>query len=231
MMSKIRILALGDCNTSGAKSTAYSHNLPQSVCKLLSKNGVQCELQNLGYTMSTSREGVMRAKIQAKPADILLLNFGLVDAWVTSIPAIYISYYPNNKLKSLARKLLKSIKKRLQHPRIRKICPRGHVVNRDEFERNLATIIEEVKTVSPKVRLIMWGCPPTYNDLERNHHLAEYDKIMKGISDDFEGRFINTREILKEYLIEETYQDNVHLSLKGCDVIAAEIVTLIQDMK
>ena len=34
--------------------------------------------------MNTSREGITRARKLARPADIVLLNFGLVDAWITS---------------------------------------------------------------------------------------------------------------------------------------------------
>ena len=80
-MKPINILAIGDCNTSGKQGYIdKNNNITGKIAELFAKNNWATNLQNLGYTMSSSREGVMRSKLDAKPCDIAIINFGLVNA-------------------------------------------------------------------------------------------------------------------------------------------------------
>ena len=80
----LRLVAVGDCNTGGANGTAADDQVPARLADRLRAQGIECDVQNLGRTMSTTREGQARMSRDANAADLLLINFGLVDAWVTS---------------------------------------------------------------------------------------------------------------------------------------------------
>lgn len=228
----LRILAIGDCNTAGAKETADNLNVPQQFARLLDNHGFECSIQNLGYTMSTSREGLCRSNLEAEPCDILLLNFGLVDAWITSLPMLYISYYPDNPFKKFLRKMLKSLKKRLRGETTRKIIPVGHVVPLAEFRSNIETIISRVTALSANTTIILWGTVPVEGDEQRNKDLESYDQTLSDIAKS-QGYFLDTAAILKGKSTRKLYQDAVHLSVEGSLFIAEQLlkVTPIEKLK
>jgi lysophospholipase L1-like esterase len=223
----LSIIALGDCNTSGiAGGEAYS--VPGCLKGLLEQKGFTIKLTNLGRAMSTTREGVALANDNRTKADILLLNYGLVDAWITTLPKIYISYYPDSKLKKAGRKLLKSVKKRLRPMAKSRLLPVGHVVPISEFAKNLELIIARLKDQNPALEVILWGAAPTQHDPERNRHLRNYDAVLAELS--VPGQYIDTRKLLEHTDPGEMYQDEVHLSRSGSMRVAqamAECTTTI----
>jgi lysophospholipase L1-like esterase len=225
----IKILAIGDCNTAGTKEVSGTNTVPGQLAMLLEQKGYSCQIQNLGYTMSTSREGLARSKNEAATCDILLLNFGLVDAWVTSLPAIYISYYPDNPIKKLFRKLLKSLKKRLRGKTIRKYIPVGQVVQLDEFISNITSIIQHVKSRSPDSKILLWGTVPVDGDNDRNELLKTYDDALNNIARNTAGgTFLNTASLLQGKSTQSLYLDTVHLSSEGCTFIGKHLYQALQ---
>lgn len=222
----LKILAIGDCNTAGTTQVSGSDTVPGQFAKLLEQQGIACSIQNLGYTMSTSREGLSRSLHEAGNCDVLLLNFGLVDAWITSLPKIYISYYPDNPLKKIFRKLLKSLKKRLRGERIRKLIPVGHVVPVEEFSHNISHIINNVKQKSPGATIVLWGTVPVDGDEPRNTNLKIYDDILRHISMSKEGLFLDTAKLLEGKSTKSLYLDTVHLSIEGTAYIGKKLFEL-----
>ena len=79
----LKILALGDCNTSGTGSGA---TIVDQTVRRLQTAGIACEAVNWGHTMTTTREGLARCRRDRPHADVALLNYGLVDSWVTTVP-------------------------------------------------------------------------------------------------------------------------------------------------
>lgn len=224
---QLALLAIGDCNTAGTASLSARQTIPGQLAERLSGHGWQCKIQNLGYTMSTSREGLARSSSEALPCDLLLLNFGLVDAWITSIPAIYISYYPDNSLKKLFRKLLKSLKKRLRGERIRRLVPVGPVVPLPEFIENIENIISNIRRLSPHVQVILWGTVPVDGDHARNEHLAIYDNAMREVAGRLDCQFLDTVTLLRDQSTQNFYLDSVHLSAEGCRFMADAIYQMM----
>src|SRR5690606_11690055 len=101
--------------------------VPARLVKALSLTRSDWDLDNLGATMNTSREGVARLRACSRPADLLIINFGLVDAWVTSAPWLYVPYFPDNVIRKWSRKILKSVKRRLRSQAIRRLFGSGPV--------------------------------------------------------------------------------------------------------
>ena len=87
-------------------------------------------------------EKLARAARDAHPADVVLINFGLVDAWITSIPAVYVPYYPDSFFRKQARKVLKSLKRRLRSPLVRRVIRCGPCVPLEEYLRNVRRMVE-----------------------------------------------------------------------------------------
>lgn len=212
-MQKKILVGFGDCNTNPGKLLNTKDYLIEKIA-----NHLDCQTLNASAAMFTSREGLAKAKdLEIKP-DYIMLNYGLVDAWVTSIPMVYFRYYPDTKLSKYFRKRLKTIKKRL---RKLPLIPRGYVVSKAEYKRNIISIIEECKKRNPNVICLIWETPFVLNNQERNAHIDEYNAILKEIALERNLLFFPTRTFLKAS--EEYYLDTVHLSSKATDMLATEI--------
>ena len=71
------LIALGDCNTSGVAAAA-GQTVPALVAAGLTENSAAtCTMVNLGFTMSTTREGRAKLRDDTGPVDLLLVNYGL----------------------------------------------------------------------------------------------------------------------------------------------------------
>lgn len=196
---------------------------------LSDKTPLAGNVTNLGAAMNTSREGVTRSKTAPVNADLLLLSFGLVDAWITSIPSLYVSYYPDNPLKRQSRKLLKSLKKKLRGKFLRSIVPVGPVVHEAEFSKNVTNIIDTLRSANPKLQILIWGAAPT-EDEDRNALLIKYDEILKGIAENYDGLFLDTKRIITPYPRTDMFDDPVHLSEKACRLVANAMLPLAEEL-
>lgn len=217
----LRVLAVGDCNTCGIVVPAIGNTILDKLCLRLEKLGYQTVGQNLGYGMATSREGVERIRREAKPADLVLINFGLVDTWITSIPQIYVPYYPDSVLRKRVRKLLKFIKRRLRSPWLRKFIPLGPVVPLEEYRRNMQQMITLARSKNPAATILLWGSPPVQHDPSRNDNLRRYDCVLKEIAVQSGVIFLSTFEIVESLESAEAYLDEVHLNEAATEGIAA----------
>ena len=149
---------------------------------------------------------------RAKPADVVLINFGLVDSWITSVPKLYVPYFPDNRVKKLARKALKYTKRRLRSPLIRRFIPVGNVVPIEEFRQNIATIIGIARRLNPNVSIVLWGCPPVQNDDRRNDELLRYNAELHDIANHLKASYFPTKPLVEGPTHTETYPDTLHLT-------------------
>jgi hypothetical protein len=215
-----RVLAVGDCNTHGLNSPP-ANTILDKFCHCLELAGYPTVSQNLGCGMATSREGIAIMRERAKPADIALINFGLVDSWITSIPKIYIAYFPDNRLKKIARKALKYTKRRLRSPLMRRIVPTGNVVPLDEYRRNIETLINIARRLNPDVWIVLWGSPPVQNDDRRNEELLRYNAELHDVANNLRASYFPTKPLVESLTNTEAFLDNVHLN----EVATAGIAT------
>ena len=220
--TQIRLLSLGDCNTSGPEKNRFVKSVPEHFAMCLESHGYQVEHKNLGYTMCTSREGAAILKSVSGHFDLVIINFGLVDSWVIPCPRIYVSYYPDNFLKKFFRKLLKTSRKRLRSTSLYRHLPRGMVVDKQEYKLNIENIIRKSKLLNHKINIIIWGTFLTNDEPERNRNILDYNDILENIAVSNNATFIDTIKLLSstgtEILI-----DKVHLSNKAAKIIADEI--------
>jgi len=222
----INILAFGDCNTSGIDE-APLENLGNTFVSFLKDKNINAALTNHAKAMFTTREGVNASKDVTGPADILLINFGLVDAWVTTMPNKYILYYPDNILRKYARKLLKSLKKRLRHKAFKNIVSRGHVVPVEEYTDNIKTIIKNVQKNAPNVKVVLWGIAPIPLDKQREQITTLYDKALITLASDLNFTYINTRSLFQNQDMDTLYFDGIHINKKGQTLVVEDIYNQI----
>lgn len=215
-----KILFMGDCNTSGIESDP-SDNIANILGGMLREKGIEAQVTNLGEGMHTTREGVGKAKHYREEADVLILNYGLVDAWATSLPQFYVLYYPSNPVRKIARKLLKSLKKRLRGYRN---VPRGVAVPINEYVANLNTIIAQIKITSPDMKVILWGTAPTRGDEKRDEDIKRYDAALRQLAETENMVFIDTRSLMADLPTKDAYKDEVHIKKKPQEIIAAKML-------
>ena len=212
----MKILTLGDCNTLGMEllqSSAYT--FPYKLISFMQDDGFDVELLNLGMTMSTTREGVTLMKDQGVQyaADLIIINYGLVDCWVTTIPSIYVPYYPDSPGRKRRRKLLKSLKRRLRRPLLLRFVPTGYVVSPDEFSKNLTEMANLARNKNSGVDIIFWGSMPVREDATRNESLILYNAVLKEVASKVGGYYLDASSLFNEDEEKSLwYLDEVHLT-------------------
>ncbi len=225
-VNPINMVAIGDCNTRGVDWSA-GKAVPDFVVAGLRERGHDCSLVNLGITSSTTREGVAKLRDHAGPIDLLLVNFGLTDAWTTSIPGVYVSYYPDHFLKVWGRKLLKAVKRRLRSPLVRQWLPVGEVVPMAEYDANLRTIVALARARSPQCRIVLWGTTLVQNHALRNDMIARYNAVMRSVAETSSCvDYCETSEALAGHPLDNILLDDVHLGAFAAQQVADAILRL-----
>ncbi len=221
--SPLRVMAVGDCNTWGIAEPPVGNTILDKFCRQLDLYGLATASQNLGCGMATSREGITRMQLDAEPADVVLLNFGLVDTWMTTIPRIYILYYPDNFLRKRLRKLLKFVKRRLRNPRLRSFVPVGPVVTLDEYAENFRTMIALSRAKNPHATVLLWGSPPVQGDPARNANLQRYNQCLQSVARETGSAYVDTDILINQLPADSAYLDAVHLSETATQAIAEQL--------
>jgi len=224
----LRVLAVGDCNTCGITVPPAGNTILDKFCRQLEYHGLSTTRQNLGYGMATTREGVERMRRDAEPADIVLINFGLVDTWITTIPTFYVPYYPETLLRKRLRKLLKFVKRRLRSPWLSPVVPTGHVVAIDEYTENLSKMIAIAQAKNPLVHILLWGSPPVRHDSIRNENLSRYNRRLEDLAMENHASYVSTAPLVGSLNAQQAYVDDVHLSEASTTAIANELALVYQ---
>jgi lysophospholipase L1-like esterase len=228
-MDKLNLYAVGDCNTSGADALPKGESLPDQLAVMLESSGMSLQVINLGHTMTTSREGVLKVQTEVQKPDIVLLNYGLADAWVTAIPQCYVLYYPDNTARKFARKGLKLLKKILRNPTLNKMVTRGEVVPAEEYIDNFRQMIRIIRSRNPNVKILLWGTTLSTDNPQRNENIRRYNDLLKKLSQEEDALYLDIEETVSDIDPTEAYLDNVHLTGLCFDRIAAQIMPMLTD--
>jgi hypothetical protein len=208
-----RLLSLGDCNTcvlTDGPDTSIS--IIDVVADAFRAAGCACETVNFGHTMTTTREGLARVRHLRAGVDVAIINYGLVDSWVTSLPRLYVPYYPDSRIRRGARKLLKHVKRRLRSERVRRWIPTGAVVPLADYERRLRTMASRLRAARPEVVIVFWSTARVLDNPARNVNIDRYNARMRRIAFECRCVFIETQSVLHDLPDAESYRDAVHLS-------------------
>lgn len=212
---KPTLVALGDCNTEGlvGDSAAY----PALVARALGVVPVNC-----GHTMSTIREGVEYAHHKLSPfTAYLLIQYGLVDSWLTFKGAPYVLYYPDNPLRKLARKLIKKLKKIGRTAGLHNLLGVKHVVDPAEYEMKLRTIIHHARKLSPTVVICLISTPP-HLEWNRNPAIQAFNRRMQLVAEDCRCLYVDVYAVFAGR--PDLYVDSTHLNAEGHRLVAAACV-------
>lgn len=210
----IRLVAYGDCNTLGFRE-CDKKSYPEILGEQLHAN-----VTNLGHTMSTTRELIEYASAYpAKNYDIALIQYGLVDSWLTFRYSPYVLYYPTNPWRKFLRKLVKKIKKYARTLRVHEVLGWQNVVPIEEYIQNIETVISS----APETRFILVSTAPNH-DLPRNPRIEEYNSALQALSLRHQNTiYVDTYHPVSEHMNSAYFEDGTHLNKQGLEIVAAHI--------
>jgi len=216
----LNILALGDCNTLG--DIHFENNsFPERFAKK-----IDAHVKNCGYTMTTTREMIYFAKENLQIADIILIQYGLVDSWLTFKYSPYVLYYPDNFLRKIARKIVKKYKKIARKLGLNKLIGANNVVPIDEYKDNIETIVADNQN---KIFILIDTVPN--NHLNRNENIKKYNKTLKEVAGKYKNcYYLDIYEIFINNL-DNYYLDATHINGAGYDAITNKLLELYKKIK
>jgi lysophospholipase L1-like esterase len=206
------LLALGDCNTEGL-ADHQGDAFPVAVAAEL---GVP--LVNCGHTMSTVREGWEYARRRLTPdTRYLLVQYGLVDSWLTFRGAPYVLYYPDSPLRGVLRKLVKKYKKVGRRLKFGSIFGAEHVVAKAEYEQRLMAIIQRARQLAPDIHVCLISTAPSQQEF-RNPAIQQFNAIMARVAQASGCQYV---DVYSQFVGRpELFLDLVHLTREGHAIIA-----------
>lgn len=210
-----KVLALGDCNTLGAGDLKHM-SYPEKFATYLNASIINC-----GYAMSTTREMQYFAKENIENADIVLIQYGLVDSWKTFKYSPYVLYYPENIFRKYYRKLVKKYKKTCKAIGLNDMLGVKNVVPDKEYRENIEYFIRNY----PDKLFILIDTIPNMA-LWRNEEIIRYNKILEDISGKHENAIY--LKIYETFLnnFDFYYLDKTHLNDTGSETILSELINL-----
>lgn len=214
------LVAYGDCNTLGF-GESERRGFPEQIGDWL-----QRPVLNFGHTMSTTRELLEYARdFPPKDHGIALIQYGLVDSWLTFNGSPYVLYYPDSPLRKVLRKLVKKIKKYARVFRLQERWGAIEVVPITEYVANIRHVVQS----APDTRFVLIATSPNL-DTPRNPRILRYNEALKALAtahancvyaDPYEAVWAD-RDIA-------FYADGTHLNAHGLMLVAATIRNALND--
>lgn len=216
----MQVLALGDCNTLGAgelKNKSYPERFAASI---------NASIKNCGYTMSTTREMQYFVKDNIQNADIVLIQYGLVDSWKTFKYSPYVLYYPDNTFRKYYRKLVKKYKKICKSIGLNKLLGVENVVPDKEYKNNIEHLIKRF----PDKFFILVDTIPN-KALWRNGEIVRYNKIIEDIAvRNLNANYLKIYDIFLNNF-DYYYLDKTHINDTGYNFISLQLIELYNNLK
>ena len=211
-------VALGDCVTLGAplqKGNAYPERIAAEM---------GWQVTNYGHTMSTTREALQYfKKPDVQAADVLSIQYGIVDCWQTFKGAPFVLYYPDTKWRKFLRKIVKKIKKYGRKLNFHGLFGTTNVVPVEEYIANIQYMIQHSQA---KYILL----PEIYpnQDLSREPRILAYNQALAKLHDGQRVFVIKHFDLLKPHLNSDYYDDATHLADKGHQAVAENIIAQLR---
>lgn len=206
--------AYGDCNAEGFRT------LDGPVYAQLIADASGLRLRNCGHTMSTTRE-LLKFADAFPPATspLVLIQYGLVDSWLTFRGAPYILYYPDNPRRKLARKLVKKLKKWARHLQLQKILGAIEQVPIDEYVSNIRLVVRS----APNSQFVLVATAPNLDE-PRNPRILKYNEALRALaSEETNAVYADAWRELWEDRDNCLMSDGTHLTAKGHRVVAGVV--------
>ena len=211
------ILAVGDCNTLGV-GPCRGDSYPEKVARPLGM-----AVTNRGYTMSTSREGrYLLGDALADEHRLVIIQFGLADAYRTLGCAPYVLYYPDNFFRKQARSILKKIKKISRKSGLNRLLGERPVVPMAEYQANISWMVDRCAGR----RVILPETIP-HQDSSRNDLIQQYNRALAAIASRYpECHLVET---YADFFANRHafYADATHANSLGYELIATKIVAIL----
>ncbi|HFG6798837.1 TPA: SGNH/GDSL hydrolase family protein [Acinetobacter baumannii] len=216
-MTQLRYAALGGCNTIGEVNNIGSA-YPERIA-----HAKGWALSNYGYTMCSTREGLQffHHKEDIKTADIISIQYGGVDSWLTFKGSPFVLYYPDSPWRKFLRKLVKKLKKYARKFHWHRLVGTENVVPLDEYIANIQYIIEHSQA---KYILLI----DTYPNLDKSREprIRQYNQALQSLSDGERVLYVPNYERLSSDEV-GNYDDQTHLSSKGQQVVADAVIEVM----
>jgi lysophospholipase L1-like esterase len=211
-------IAYGDCNTEGLKG--YHQTVwPQIVARQWG-----LALTNCGHTMSTTRELLQYA--EAFPPgeyQLALIQYGLVDSWLTFRGAPYVLYYPESPRRKFARKLVKKLKKWARRFHLQDRWGAVEQVPLDEYLRN----IERVVRSAPDTVFALVATPPNLDE-PRNPRIERYNEGLSALAmREPNAFFADVYRPLWQQKAQSLMEDGTHLTDSGHRLLAETVISAL----
>lgn len=208
------IVAYGDCNTRGINEH-YGRAYPELLAEALG-----ARVTNLGHTMSTTRELVQYARAFPPAAyDLVLVQYGLVDSWLTFRYAPYALYYPDTRWRKLWRKVVKKLKKWGRPLRLKALLGAVNVVPEQEYLANIAGVLGELASRP----VVLLATPPNLDE-PRNPLIRQYNAALARLAASFPQVILVDPYAALDAQREAVFDaDGTHLNARGHALVAAMI--------
>lgn len=213
-----RCIAYGDCNTEGLREAPLAL-WPERVAI-----GLGLTLTNCGHTMSTTRE-LGRYAISHPPQgyDLAMVQYGLVDSWLTFRGAPYVLYYPDNPLRKLARKLVKKLKKRARQWHWHERLGAVEQVPEAEYRQRLEALVQS----APQTPFVLVDTAPNM-DLPRNPRIQRYNAILAQVAASYDHVvYVATYDLLWQQRQQALMADGTHLTAIGHQLVAEQVLAAL----
>lgn len=213
---EVSILFLGDCNTRGTpdiEQQAY----PALIGHLAGVNSINC-----GHTMTTCREGSRYYQAHAdKHIDVLCIQYGLVDSWLTFRYAPYVLYYPDNPARKFARKLVKKYKKVCKKWGLNRKIGEVNVVPATEYKERICRMI---RATAPRPVVLIETIPN--KEQSRNPEIRRYNRVLCDLAAEHDNAYL--LPLYEDFSgdMRQHYSDPTHLSGTGHAYVADKLKQL-----
>lgn len=210
-----RLAAYGDCNTLGFQQE-QGNGFPEQVARQLG-----LAVSNFGHTMSTTRELLTYAHdFPPRQYDIVLIQYGLVDSWLTFRHSPYVLYYPNNAWRKFLRKLVKKIKKYARAFRLQERWGAIEVVPLNEYLANIQSVV----TSAPNTRFVLIGTSPNLDE-PRNPRIKRYNQALAALAEKHGNcLYVDAYDDIYARRHELFFPDGTHLNREGLALLAHRIL-------
>lgn len=211
--TQAQFLFLGDCNTCGTEQ------LKALVYADIVGRHFERSIQNCGLTMSTTREALEFFKDYEHPKiEIIFIQYGLVDSWLTIKAAPYVLYYPDSSTRRFLRRWVKKWKKYGRKIGLGKLFGMQNQVPLNEYKENIETIINKTQS-----SVVLIETAPNH-DKSRNQAIKAYNAALAELAQKHSKTSLVKCYDVFERNMQTHYDDPTHFSAEGHQLLAEQIL-------
>ena len=215
-----RILALGDCNTSGVKG-CEGNAYPEKLAAML---GGSCV--NVGHEMCGTREGLKQfAHAYDDEFDMIIVQFGGYDSWESFKYSPYVLNFPDKAWRRYARRWARRYKRTCKKVGLTRLIGADTLVSLQEYKDNIQRIIDGC---DGKVVCLLDTFPSL--EIARNYRIRVYNAALDEVAERNGCLKLDLYDFFEKNLNGGYFLDYVHISDGGHEYVAQKLFELLQEM-